>query len=322
MPELIRFLKVRKNALAAKRDGCIDLSIFLPSVPEQDLKIPPNKIMASASQLMKFSDFGDFKRSGRIAVVLHLHYVDLWPELRDKILNISEPFDLFVSLHDNSTAEDTSAPIYEDFPFARVLKFENRGRDVLPFVAMVNAGLLRGYEVVCKIHTKKSLRSPADGNDWRRALVGGILGTQTLVRDILDAYDLNRHLGLVAADGQLFGSRLNHWAWNLQKLAQLGQRIGITTIPDEARFVGGTMFWIRASLLQRIEALNLTSDDFETEPIGVDGTMAHAVERMFGLVAYDAGMQVCESSALNMNVGQPASRLQTEARPDDEASPY
>jgi len=321
MPELIRFLKVRKAALAAKRDGCIDLSLFLPSVPEE-LKTSPNKIMASASQLMKFSDFEDFKRSGRIAVVLHLHYVDLWPELRDKILNISEPFDLFVSLHDNYAA-DASALIYEDFPSARVLNFENRGRDVLPFVAMVNAGLLRGYEVVCKIHTKKSLKSPTNGNDWRQALVDGILGNRMLIRDILNAYDLDKHLGLVAADGQLFGSRLNHWAWNLQKLALLGQRIGITTVPEEARFVGGTMFWIRASLLQRIEALNLTSDDFETEPIGVDGTMAHAVERMFGLIAYDAGMQVCESLALKRErwpTSQP--RLQTEARTDDRASPY
>jgi lipopolysaccharide biosynthesis protein len=290
-------IQMRKAALEAKGDGYIDLSAFLPAVAEQKEETPANKILVSASQLVKFSDFKDLKRSGRIAVVLHLHYADLWPELRDKILNIPEPFDLFVSVHDDA-AEKNAALICGDFPLARVLKFENRGRDILPFVAMINAGLLQGYDLVCKIHSKKSLKTPTDGDNWRRASVDGILGSRMLVRNILNAYDEDKHLGLVAADGQLFGSRLNHWAGNLKKLALLGQRISMTAIADEARFVGGTMFWMRASLLRRVEALNFSSDDFEAEPIGADGAMAHAVERMFGLIAYEAGMHVCESSAL------------------------
>ena len=42
------------------------------------------------------------------------------------------------------------------FPRARTLRYPNRGRDVLPFVHLVNAGVLDGYQAVCKIHTKRS----------------------------------------------------------------------------------------------------------------------------------------------------------------------
>ena len=38
----------------------------------------------------------------------------------------------------------------------RVLDVENRGRDILPLVGLVNAGYLDPYHVVLKVHTKRS----------------------------------------------------------------------------------------------------------------------------------------------------------------------
>ena len=299
IPGLIRLLKEERVARTLKKEGRIDLSVFLSVEPL--LATPSDKIRVQASQWINASNSGDFstfKRKGRIAVVLHLHYADLWPELRDKILNIPEPFDLLVSLHEQA-AEQIAALIHQDFPGACVLKFENRGRDILPLVAMINAGLLREYDVICKIHTKKSLGSLFNGAAWRRVLVDGVLGSRRQVQNILDAFDQNKSLGIVAADSQLRGAKVRHWMKNFKKMALLCQRAGLTTtIPDEARFVAGTMFWIRASLLRPIEDMNLTLNDFEVEPIGVDGAMAHAMERMFGLVTCKAGMQIGGASLL------------------------
>ena len=60
------------------------------------------------------------------------------------------------------------------FPRARILRYPNRGRDVLPFVHLVNAGVLDGYRAVCKVHTKRSPHRE-DGDHWRRHLIAGIL---------------------------------------------------------------------------------------------------------------------------------------------------
>jgi len=236
------------------------------------------------------------KQNGRIAVVLHLYYADLWPEIERAISSISEPFDLFVTV--TSRDVEVEKKIHDAFPRAQVLHFENRGRDVLPFVALVNLGILFRYELVCKLHTKRSLHL-ADGDRWRRILVDGILGRQDLVNRIGQAFDRDPDLGIVVADGQIFGWHQSHWAGNLERIFALGAKIGIDGIPDGARFAGGSVYWVRPFLLRQLAALMMDSEDFEPEPLPPDGTTPHAVERLLGLICHDAGMRIVESGKLS-----------------------
>jgi len=236
------------------------------------------------------------KQNGRIAVVLHLHYADLWPEFEKAISSISEPFDLFVTV--TSRDVEVEEGVQKAFPQAQVLHFENRGRDVLPFVVLMNSGVLFRYELVCKVHTKRSLHR-VDGDHWRQVLVDGILGGQNLVHRIVGAFDRDPDLGIVVADGQIFGSDQSHWDGNLKRLRSLGPKIGIEDIPDCSPFPAGSMYWIRPFLLRQIAALNLRSEDFELEPLPPDGTTAHGVERLLGLICHDAGMRIIESGELS-----------------------
>jgi lipopolysaccharide biosynthesis protein len=54
-------------------------------------------------------------------------------------------------------------------------------------------------------------------------------------------------------------------------------------------FAGGSVFWIRPSILDPVCQVPLKFDDFELEPLGQDGALAHAVERLISLLCYDAG---------------------------------
>jgi lipopolysaccharide biosynthesis protein len=232
---------------------------------------------------------------GHIAVVLHLHYTDVWPEFAQAVRLLPEPADLYVTLHGRDLKLEDA--IKSEFPHAKIFQFENRGRDVLPFVALVNSGLLFGYELICKLHSKKSAYRN-DGDAWRKALVSGILRDRGSIAAILDAFRKHPDLGVVVADGQIFGQNPSHWLGNIPGIRRFGDRIGLGSIPQGALFPGGSMYWIRPFLLRQLAALRLTTEEFDPEPIPRDGTTAHVVERLIGMICFDAGMQLKEVSSL------------------------
>ena len=72
------------------------------------------------------------------AVVLHLHYAELWPEIAFLLKRWRARFQLFVTM----TREDDALArrISDDFPAAKVDVVENRGRDVRPFLQLLESG--------------------------------------------------------------------------------------------------------------------------------------------------------------------------------------
>jgi lipopolysaccharide biosynthesis protein len=56
----------------------------------------------------------------------------------------------------------------------------------------------------------------------------------------------------------------------------------VTSHPEKYPYFGGTMFWARLDAIDPILKLNLMPDDFQSEHGQIDGTTAHAIERMFG----------------------------------------
>jgi lipopolysaccharide biosynthesis protein len=226
----------------------------------------------------------------RLAVVIHVHFPDLWREIEDALSAIPETYDLFVSLT-KEAGDAIIDVIRERHPTAQLHIFPNHGRDSLPFLAFAQTGALNNYQLVLKLHTKRSLHR-VDGDDWRQTLVNGILGSTENVQQIITAFENDPDLGIVVADNNICGDDPGHWNGNLTRLSDLGRRIGIVEVPPGACFPGGSMYWIRPFLLRTLAGLNVSSADFEREPIALDGSAAHAVERLVGLVCQDAGMTV------------------------------
>lgn len=237
---------------------------------------------------------------GRIAVVLHLYYADLWPELFESLLNIVEPFDLFVTLV-AGISEDVAPTIRFAFPNAHILVVDNHGRDILPFLELIHTGVLFRYELICKLHSKRTTWR-AGGDEWRQHLVRGVLGSPEIVEKILRTFDSDRDLAMVVADKQLFSGR-EFWVSNEPRLRQIFGKIGLNSSSFEKSFVGGSIYWIRPFVLRSVNAVGLDFDDFEPEPLAIDGTTAHAVERLISLVCHDAGMRIEETGNIEMALG-------------------
>lgn len=234
--------------------------------------------------------------TGRIAVVLHLYHPDMWEEISDSISNIEFAFDLFVTLVRGSS-DQRKRDILKRFPGAHVIIFDqNRGRDVAPFFALLETGALFRYDLICKLHSKRSTYVP-DGDAWRRELIDGILGTSETVRKIVNAFDDDPDLGIVVADRNIYQG-VECWTGNERFLDVLLPRLGMSKDYHDKSFPGGAIFWMRPIILRAIMGAGIKLADFEPEPMPVNGALGHAIERLYGLVCQDAGMNCLEVSQI------------------------
>jgi GT2 family glycosyltransferase/lipopolysaccharide biosynthesis protein len=143
-----------------------------------------------------------------------------------------------------------------------------------------------------------------DGDEWRGALINGVLGSSLQIDHIISSFRSDPDIGMVVADGNIYRGQ-DIWASNEKKLAELLPRVGISPDVRDRAFPGGSIFWIRPLLLRTLAHARVNIGDFEPEPVSEDGSLPHALERMFGLICEDAGMRVVESSQLPQIIKPP-----------------
>lgn len=231
----------------------------------------------------------------RACVVIHAWYLDVLDEILQALSAVECEFRLVIT-----TSPDRVAAVCQALTragiVAEVVESENRGRDILPFLRVANQLLDEGEQFVLKLHTKQSLHRH-DGQAWRQELVGSLLSPVRLPR-ILEAFATEPALGLVAPEGHI--QPLDYyWGANEGNVRYLAARTGIDP-PDitHDRFIAGSMFWARLDALRPILDAHLDEWEFEPEQGQVDGTFAHALERMFILAVRHAGYQTVTAAAL------------------------
>ena len=232
----------------------------------------------------------------RVCVVLHAFYPDLLEEILMPLRAWSVPCRLLVSTVaacENAVREKIAALGMA----VEIHVFENRGRDVLPFLQLASRLLDEGEGLVLKLHTKRSLHR-GDGEAWRRDLLDKLVAPAGAQR-ILQTFQVQPTLGMVVPDGHLL-SLCAYWGANAGNVQSLCRRMGIGEIdPGTAAFPAGSMFYARLEALRPLLDTSLEVFEFEPETGQQDGTMAHAVERVLGLCVQTAGMRVTTSTALD-----------------------
>lgn len=218
----------------------------------------------------------------KIAVVVHIFYIDLWVEIANYLNTLVLDYDLFVSIP-HTMPEDEIKKIFYTHPKANIYMTENRGRDVLPFLQIMSIIDPNSYQYICKLHTKKTGDSPL-GTTWRKLLYFDLLGSQKLVNDIVTLFDNDDNIGIVTGKNTILDSARYAYG-NNEKIDLLANKLDII-YDQNYLFPAGTMFWIRASLLRPMVDLFINNQlEFEEEKGQKDDTLAHAIERFFGIIA-------------------------------------
>jgi lipopolysaccharide biosynthesis protein len=231
------------------------------------------------------------KRKAKAAVCLHIFY----PEMIDEFAAVmasarkSMPLDLIVTIPDSWCIEDAERVLKVLKP-VRLLPVANRGRDVLPFLRALKECLSMGYDIGCKVHSKKSPQL-VSGDAWRRRLTVGLLSPSAL--EAVKRDFLSDELAGIAAPASEFMTSANHFVVrdNLEASVRILARAGVADAQID-EFVAGTMFWFRFKALEVLAALNYGEDDFGPELGQIDGTLAHAFERIFVPLAKAKGHKI------------------------------
>lgn len=225
----------------------------------------------------------------KIAVIAHLYYDDLWSQIAQALLNIPVPFDLYVTIPFDRV-ERLSRKVLSDFPHAQVINAMSEGRDIGPFFQAISAiANISSYDAICKIHTKKGITEP---DVWRYILLQSVVGTPRLVADIMRTFQTNSQVGFVGPkDLYISGPKfIGPNGPNVSSLAAIlyPHHDGSTNWG----FFAGSMFWFRPSLLMKLAHHVNQKLSFEMDNSRNDGQIAHAMERMIGMIASLEGLQV------------------------------
>ena len=226
----------------------------------------------------------------KIAVHLHVFYLDLLPEFLSAFEQFHFDYDLFITTDSKAKQKEIQTVLADQSKKAEVFVTGNIGRDVLPLLKLKNE--LEAYDYIGHFHTKKS--KEADfwaGESWRKELIAMLVEPA----DSIIANFGNDKLGLVIADIPTF-FRYNKIvdAWNehliAPKMNKLWQQMQLEKAIDFNRFHTfvmsyGTFVWFKYDALAPLFNLDLQDEDVPAEPLP-QNSILHAIERLIVYIAW------------------------------------
>jgi glycosyltransferase involved in cell wall biosynthesis len=225
----------------------------------------------------------------RVAAHGHFHYPDLLPDFLSRLRRNDTSVDLILT----TTSEDKAREIAEivsqmSVQPAKIVVVPNRGRDIGSMLALLRQDAFVDYDVLGHFHGK---RTPHVGSSisetWRTFLWENLVGGKHNMMDVvLETFANDENLGLVFPNDP----NLNDWNDNRSIADGLAERMGLPLpLPNHFNFPQGTMFWARPQALKPLIDLGLTWDDYPDEPLPIDGTLLHALERLLPFSAAQSG---------------------------------
>lgn len=236
------------------------------------------------------------KRRNAVLLV-HLFYEDLFVKLVPKLLNV--PVWIHIIITTNSYSKKTK--IIEICKENKIRNYEidivlSKGREWSAFLIGVKEKLLK-YDYIGFIHDKKSsqLFYSTVGESFNDFLWNNMIDNEAYIESIFEQFDSDDNLGILSPEivyhGEYWCHYSDFWTICFDGTRELAKRIGIddTKINHDPIITIGSCFWARKNALKKLLEYNFVYNDFQEEPIPIDGALNHFLERIIAYVARDAG---------------------------------
>ncbi|MEG2833347.1 MAG: rhamnan synthesis F family protein [Ruthenibacterium sp.] len=233
------------------------------------------------------------------ALFAFLHYQELFAENLNWISKIPAEIDVYLITDSDEKQKELQERVKNHAQCrsdTAVLCKENRGRDVAALL-LTAAPILQKYEIFGFVHDKKTAGAgkASIGASFQEAMMHNLLASTSYIRTIIATFYENPALGLLASPppihARYFAACGNSWTHCFSQTQALAQRLELHCNLDESKqaYVLGTAFWARTAALKPLFAYPWNYDCFSPEPLPQDGTIHHAIERIFPYVAQSEG---------------------------------
>jgi rhamnosyltransferase len=254
-----------------------------------DYILPKNQISLGGSPV----------RPGTVLVVFHMYYPDLVDTCVSYLLNLPPFVDILVTTSNPAIDKKTLAGRLSGrcSRLLGVVEAPKQGRDIAAFLVTARE-TMKKYEYVCFTHDKKASSEahyPTIGENFRRLITENVLASQEYVTNVVHLFQSNPRLGVAAPPSPFMGEYLSTvadaWQNNYESVVVLAEKLGLHCNIDEENqpYILGTSLWFRTKALLPLLDCPFTEADFPQEPVAADGTVSHAIERIFPYVAQSQG---------------------------------
>lgn len=241
---------------------------------------------------------GEHRFDRPVAVIIHIYYKDLVEQIADYCLSFSEKTKFFIT----TIYEDVLQCIEDAFSRRKlnyICKIKPNIGVAMSTLWITYAGVVTSgaYDYICYFHDKKSPYNEywAHGEQFFRRCCQNLFGTREVVENILWLFESNPRMGMVGAPlvyhGEYYATAHRSWESNYENTVKLADRLNIHAHLDPKIMPVapyGDMFWFRADALKKAIRQGLEFEDFNV-PYQCDGTIMHALERLYSFIVQDAG---------------------------------
>lgn len=234
----------------------------------------------------------------KLALVMHIHF----PELIEECLSYAAAMPDTADIYITTNTEDKKKQIEKSFSRLACHRLDirivpNKGRDVAPFLVEF-AEVYKQYDYICHVHDKKAgqLKPGSIGTSFAYKCFENVLKSGAYVDNVISTFEENSRAGLLVPPppnhADYYITLGCEWGNNYANTVKLAEELGINVSirEDKEPIAGlGSYFWVRSEALAPVFSRRWTYDDFPDEPVADDGTIMHAIERIYPFAAQSAG---------------------------------
>ena len=236
------------------------------------------------------------RQNNRIAALCFIFYEDLIDYCNERLSHLPVNADIYIWVLTEDMQEKTKNAFAELENNVYVLiKPDPRGREEA--ILLIEAkNIIAEYDLCLLVHAKKSSHMDVvHGRAFADHCWDGVLKNRIYVENVIALFEENARMGFLSSPVPVIGRGLIPIGseWHTEKNKEiarqlLSEKFNINADLDPEPIHFGCCFWFRPQAFTTLLSHSWKYDDFPAEPALRDGTILHALERLYPVFAqYD-----------------------------------
>lgn len=236
----------------------------------------------------------------KIAIFAHLYYEELFDYCLSYLLPLSKVIDIYITTGDEKSRIILQKKLTGNNHIKKIKVSTYQGREWAAFL-LIDRKYMKSYDYCCLIHDKKSSQMfyPTVGKSFCDNLWENSLKNLEYVSNIIETFEKREFVGLMTPPevyhGTYFHTAIDFWTICFEKTKQLleSMNIFVPMAEEKPPVAVGSAFWCRTRAIKKLIEMDIKEEDFPSEPLAVDGTFNHCLERAVPYIVQDAGYYTC-----------------------------